>query len=154
MPPRRSRSTAAPPLLALTAAAAFLLPAAPRAATAQSPSQAKAERQPRRWAPIRRVFGQGEAEGGYFRINLPRRDLHVRIGEDALDPGFEFTSYVGFMPAGSSATGVLAMGEVILLQDELPAVLAEARRQGISVTAVHNHLIGETPRIVYVHVMA
>ena len=104
-----------------------------------------------RFAPIQRVFGQGESEGGYFRVNLPRSDLHVRVGDDTLSPHFEFTSYVGFAPAGS---GVLAVGEVVLLQEEVPAVLAEARRQGVRVTAVHNHLIGETPRILYVHVMA
>jgi hypothetical protein len=106
-----------------------------------------------RWTSIRRAFGQeGETEAGYFRINLPRSDLQVRIGGDALSPAFEFTSYIGFVPVG--ARDLLAMGEVILRDDEVPAALAEAHRQGIRVTAVHNHLIGETPRIVYVHVMA
>jgi hypothetical protein len=106
-----------------------------------------------RWTSIRRAFGQeGETEAGYFRINLPRSDLQVRIGGDALSPAFEFTSYIGFVPVG--ARDVLAMGEVILRDDEVPAALAEVHRQGIRVTAVHNHLIGETPRIVYLHVMA
>jgi pyruvate-formate lyase-activating enzyme len=122
----------------------------PARALAQERSKA-AEQNPR-WAPIRRVFGQGEVEGSYFRINLPRSDLRVRIGTDELSPRFEFTSYVGFASEGTS--DVLAMGEVILLQSEVPAVLMEAHRQGIDVTAVHNHLMNETPRIMYVHVMA
>jgi hypothetical protein len=63
-----------------------------------------------------------------------------------------FTSYVGFAPKGEN--DVFAMGEIVLLQTEVPGVIAEARRQGIQVTAVHNHLLDETPRIVYVHVMA
>jgi hypothetical protein len=46
------------------------------------------------------------------------------------------------------------MGEVILRQDEVNRALAEADRQGVRVTALHNHLIGEEPRIVYTHVMA
>jgi quercetin dioxygenase-like cupin family protein len=91
-------------------------------------------------------------EGSYFRINLPRSDLTVRIGNDTLSPRFEFTSYIGFAPNGRS--DVLAMGEIILLQSEVPAVLMEAYRQGVEVTAVHNHLMNETPRIMYVHVMA
>src|SRR5205807_263503 len=86
-----------------------------------------------------------------FRINLPRIDLHVAIANDTLSSGFEFTSYVGFAPMG--ATDVFAMGEIILLQTEVPAVIAEARRQGVRVTAVHNHLLNETPRVTYVHVM-
>jgi hypothetical protein len=36
-------------------------------------------------------------------INLPRRDLKVHIGSDALSPRFEFTSYVGFALSGSGA---------------------------------------------------
>ncbi|HEX5387902.1 MAG TPA: DUF1259 domain-containing protein [Gemmatimonadales bacterium] len=123
----------------------------PPAAHAQGSAQDLAGARDPRWAPIRKVFGQGEAEGPYFRVNLPRSDLHVSIGGDALDPDFEFTSYIGFMPAGR---GVLAMGESILLEDEVPAVLAEARRQHVDVTAVHNHLQRERPRIIYVHVMA
>ncbi|HEU4698258.1 MAG TPA: DUF1259 domain-containing protein [Gemmatimonadales bacterium] len=117
-------------------------------AAAQGPT-----REDPRWEAIRRVFGQpGSAEGRYFRVELPRRDLHVRIGGDALAPRFEFTSYLGFLPVGNR--DVMAMGEVILRDDEVPAALAAAHRQGVSVTAVHNHLLGETPRIVYVHVRA
>jgi hypothetical protein len=99
------------------------------------------------------VFGQaGEVEDGYFRVNLPRSDLAVRIGNDVLAPRFEFTSYVGFAPMG--ARSVLAMGEVVLRESEVPGALAEAHRQVVRVTAVHNHLLGETPRIVYMHIMA
>jgi hypothetical protein len=45
------------------------------------------------------------------------------------------------------------MGEVILLQEEVTRALIEASRQGVDVTALHNHLIGETPRIMYMHLM-
>ena len=81
-----------------------------------------------RWAAVRRVFGQqGETEDGYFRINLPRTDLHVRIGDVTLATGFELTSYVGFMPVGTNQ--LMAVGEVILREDEVPAALAEDRRK-------------------------
>lgn len=112
----------------------------------------KAESQDPRWTAVRAVFNQGETEDGYFRINLPRSDLHVSINGTALVPDFEFRSYIGFVPTGRS--DVLAMGEIVLLQSEVPAVLAEAFRQGIHVTAVHNHLMNETPRIMFLHVMA
>lgn len=106
-----------------------------------------------RWAAIARVFGQaGEAHGEYFRINLPRGDLRVRIGKDTLESGFELSSYVGFAPVGQSE--VLAMGEIVLRADEVAPVLAELRRQGVQTPALHNHLIGEEPRIMYIHVMA
>ena len=106
-----------------------------------------------RWKAVSGVFGrEGEAEAGYYRVNLPRADLTVRIGDVTLSPGFELTSYVGFVPTGMDR--VRAMGEVVLREDEVPPALAEMRQQGIHVTALHNHLLGETPRIMYVHVMA
>jgi hypothetical protein len=111
-----------------------------------------ADRDPR-WSAIRRVFGQdGESHDGYFRVNLPRSDLTVRIGSDALESPFEFTSYIGFVPVGKS--DVLAMGEFVLRDEEVASVMSELRRQGISTPALHNHLVGEAPRIMYIHVMA
>jgi hypothetical protein len=117
------------------------------------PIAAQSPKADARWSAIRSVFGQdGEVDDGYFRVNFPRTDLHVRIGSDALSPRFEFTGYFGFVPTG--AGNVMAMGEVILREDEVPNAVAEARHQGVRVTALHNHLIGETPRILYMHVMA
>lgn len=147
------RRLAALPLLVLPLLLATSTgPLRPKPGSA-SERRTSASRQDPRWAAIRRVFGQqGETGEGYFRVNLPRSDLHVRIGQDALDPGFEFTSYLGFAPVGAS--DVLVMGEVILLPEEVNAAVAEALRQGVEVPALHNHLIGEMPRIVYMHVRA
>lgn len=123
-----------------------------RADAQASRSKASTQSDPR-WASIARVFGQnGEAHDGYFRVNLPRTDLHVRVANDALEPPFEFTGYVGFVPIGK--TDVLAMGEIVVRADEVNNVVAELRRQGVSTPALHNHLIGEEPRVMYLHIMA
>jgi hypothetical protein len=58
------------------------------------------------------------------------------------------------MPTGTSATDVMAMGEVVVREDEVPSAFAEARKQGVSVTALHNHLVSESPHMMYMHVMA
>lgn len=132
-------------LLSIGAALAFATPAAAQATSAGGGDA--------RWAPVQRIFGQkGEEEDGYFRVQFPRTDLKVRIGAVTLEPEFELTSYFGFAPVGR--TDVLAMGEVVMRQDEVNAALREARRQGVSATALHNHLLGETPRIMFLHVMA
>jgi Domain of Unknown Function (DUF1259) len=117
------------------------------------PAQGRAVQRDPRWTAISRVFGQdGEVHDGYFRVNLPRSDLSVRIGGDVLEPPFELTSYVGFVPVGT--TDVLAMGEIVLRDDEVARVMSELRRQGVATPALHNHLIGESPRIMFIHVMA
>lgn len=105
-----------------------------------------------RWPAVARGLGRdGKVEDGYYRVEFPRRDLKVNIGRHRLDPGFELTSYFGFVP--TTAGRVLSMGELVLREDEVDAVMAEARRQGVDVPALHNHLIGETPRLMYAHVM-
>jgi len=106
-----------------------------------------------RWDTVRHVFGlRGTYEDGYFRVEFPRTDLAVRIGPDALEPEFGFVSHFSFAPAPGG--GVMGMGEVVMRQDESDAVLAEAQRQGVEVAAVHNHLLGEEPRIVFMHMTA
>ncbi len=103
-----------------------------------------------RWDAVRRVFGlSGKYEDGYFRVEFPRGDLAVRIGPDALEPEFEFVSHFSF--AATAPRRVMGMGEVVMRQDEVAAAVAEARRQGLMVAALHNHLLGEEPRIVYMH---
>ncbi len=140
--------------MTVEAPCALVVVATPRDAGAQQGSGKDSSHANPRWAAIRQVFGQGKAEGKYFRVDLPRTDLHVRIGADTLEPGLELTSYVGFMPAGTAATDVMAMGEVVVREDEVPAALTEARKQGVSVTALHNHLVSESPHVMYMHVMA
>ena len=106
-----------------------------------------------RWTAIASALGRtGETEDGYYRVTFPRRDLTVRIGDHTLEPAFELTTYFAFVP--TRAGQALCMGELVLLQDEVNGVLEEARRQGVEIPALHNHLIGEEPRILYVHVMA
>ena len=139
-----SRATA----LALTLAGT--MPSTAPAQASKSDAAKKSEPADRRWAPIRKVFGQeGKVDDGYLHLNFPRSDLHVRVGNDALEPDFEFVAFFGFVPVG--ATNVMAMGELILREEEVPAVLTEARTQGIHITALHNHLLGETPRILFTH---
>lgn len=132
-------------IIAAAVLATFTAPAAS--------AQAKHAARDPRWATIGRVFGQdGKVEDGYFRVDLPRTDLSVRLASQVLETPFDLTSYVGFVPVGSA--DVLAMGEIVLREDEVPAVMNELHREGISTPALHNHLLGESPRIMFIHVMA
>jgi len=46
----------------------------------------------------------------------------------------------------------MAMGDLVLTQDEVAPVMSALQRGGIDETAVHNHLLGETPRVMYMHI--
>ena len=86
--------------------------------------------------------------GGYHRYNFPRRDLTLRIGDITVSPALALGAWAGFSGDPTDAT---VMGDLVLISGELKPVLAELARQRIGVTAVHNHLVGEEPRITYVH---
>jgi hypothetical protein len=90
----------------------------------------------------------GAAGGGYYRYSLPRRDLTLEIGDVTVSPALALGSWAGFSGTARHAT---VMGDLVLTAGEVKPVLAELARQRLAVTAVHNHLIGEEPRLTYVH---
>ncbi|MGH7863518.1 MAG: DUF1259 domain-containing protein [Candidatus Binataceae bacterium] len=83
------------------------------------------------------------------RYGWPRSDLRVRIGDVDVPPGVALGSWAGFTLT-NDGRGLL-MGDLVLIESEVDAVMRELRAQGIRITGVHNHLAGETPRVVYVH---
>ena len=115
-------------------------------ASAQRPDTSAA-----RWAPVEQALGRRGAEqaGGVRRFGFPRGDLHVTVGDVEVLPAFALGSWVAFLPEGSSA---LLAGDLVVTQDELTPVLDKLIAGGVEVTAVHNHLLNETPRVMYMHV--
>ena len=90
----------------------------------------------------------GTLTGGYRRYNLPRRDITLRVGDVTVAPSLALGAWAGF---GGTPTDAAMMGDLVLTNAELKPVLAELARQRLEVTAIHNHLTGEEPRIIYVH---
>ena len=43
-------------------------------------------------------------------------------------------------------------GDLVLTEQEVGAVFGELRKEGIEVSALHNHLIGETPKLMFLHI--
>jgi Domain of Unknown Function (DUF1259) len=105
------------------------------------------------WAKVGEALGKaGEVQpGGVYRVGLPRSDLHVTVGGVQIKPALALGSWVGFQPAGS---GVTAMGDLVLLEREVGLVTAKLQESGIEQTAIHNHLLHETPHVMYVHIRA
>src|SRR5207248_2665972 len=54
-----------------------------------------------------------------------------------------------FTQAGNEA---VMDGDLVLLEEEVGPVFGKLRNEGIEVTALHNHLIGEIPRVMFLHV--
>ena len=101
------------------------------------------------WQEVGRVLQTTDVfASGYHRYNLPRRDLTLRIGDVTVAPALALGAWAGFSGDPNDAT---MMGDLIVTSAELKPVLAALVRQHIGTTAVHNHLVGENPRLIYVH---
>jgi uncharacterized protein DUF1259 len=101
------------------------------------------------WDSVGRILQtSGSATGGYYRYTWPRRDVTLRIGDVTVSPALALGAWAGFSADAANAT---VMGDLVLTSAEVKPVLAELARQRIAVTAIHNHLVGEDPKITYVH---
>jgi hypothetical protein len=105
------------------------------------------------WHAIESTLGRAglPQPAGVMRFNFPRSDLDVHIGDVKIVPALALGGWVAFMPAG---TNVIAMGDLVLTIPEVAAVSKALQQGGVEITAEHNHLIGEDPRIMYLHIMA
>lgn len=103
------------------------------------------------WAPIDSILGRPGAmqPGDVRRYGMPRSDLRVTAAGVSIRPAFALGSWIAFKAHGS---GAIAMGDLVLKHEELGPVLAKLQEGGVEQTAIHHHIIEESPRIVYVHV--
>jgi hypothetical protein len=115
---------------------------------AQNSSSTKPSTQ---WNLVEKEIGKtGELRSGeIFYISLPRNDLKVSVKGVPIRTGLALGGWVAFKQVVNQA---MVMGDLVLTEKEIQPVMSELISQGIKVTAIHNHLIGERPRIMYMHI--
>ena len=92
----------------------------------------------------------GDFKHGVLKVNIPRRDLRVTIGQRAAPTPFGFGGWVA-LTKGDGGHDVM-MGDLVLTEDEVNPVMSALLDNGLDVTALHNHFFWEQPRIFYMHV--
>lgn len=106
------------------------------------------------WGPVEQALGRTGAPqpGGVMKFSFPRRDLHVTVGDVAVRPALALGGWVAFkqLPGGTA----MAMGDLVLTEDEIGPVMSALQGGGIEQTALHNHLLGGTPNTMYLHIAA
>jgi Domain of Unknown Function (DUF1259) len=130
------------------AAVVILLVSLPTISPAQTSGDQKAAGE---WKTVEDVFGFPGANlpGGVVRFNMPRKDLHVTLAGTEIKPGLAFGAWAAFHHIGDN--DAMVMGDLVLTEDEVAPVMKALLDGGVEVTALHNHLIGESPKIFYIH---
>ena len=87
-----------------------------------------------------------------MKYSFPRSDLQVTAGGLQLKPALALGSWLAFRTIG--AGHVMAMGDLVLTEDEVTPVMRALQAGGVEQTAVHHHVLHETPRVMYMHISA
>ena len=104
------------------------------------------------WTATDGVLGRPgkDLPGEVHRYGFPRSDLRVTMETIPVEPALALGSWAAFKRTGKGDEA-MAMGDLVLLETELAPVLGALQGGGFEISAIHNHLTGESPHVVYVH---
>ena len=103
----------------------------------------------RDWQGVETALGRkGTVQEDMLKVSFPRADLKVTVGEVPVEPGLALTSWIGFKGTEKNA---MMMGDLVLLEREVSPVMTQLVAKGIEVTALHNHILNESPTVMYLH---
>ena len=85
-----------------------------------------------------------------YKVTFPRTDIKVTVEGRPMSPFLGFSSWAAF--TSNPHGGLMVMGDVVLLEDEVNPAMSAALDAGLEVTALHNHFFYESPRVMYMHI--
>src|SRR5882762_10272310 len=105
-------------------------------------------------AALDQIIGdKGQANGGVYQFNVPRRDPVIENGMTLAPVGpMGVAIAMNFQPTGSGKAAIT--GDFVLTGDEVNPVIKALRTNGIEVTAIHTHMLTEQPRLIFMHFWA
>ena len=96
--------------------------------------------------------GTFNAAEGVFKVTAPRNDLPITVDGWKMPPFMGLTSWAAFME-GKTAEAMVA-GDLVLFQDEVNPVMSVLFKNGVGVTALHNHFFFDEPKVYFMHLAA
>ena len=97
------------------------------------------------------LMRKGKMNRGVYQVSVPR-------AEAIKDSGMEVPEAMGsaiainFQPTGSGKAAIT--GDFVLTADEVNPVIEALQSNGIEVTALHNHMLNDEPRLFFMHFWA
>jgi hypothetical protein len=101
-------------------------------------------------ASIEQITGmKGKENSGQYKITVPQNDLNVTVDGFKIIPAMGLGSWVAFSP---SSEGTMIMGDIILTETDLRPFEQEVIRQGLTISAIHNHFLRNQPAVMFMHI--
>jgi hypothetical protein len=103
------------------------------------------------WKAVESAMGRSGKlrPDGAFKFSMPRKNLKVTVNRTPVQAGLALGSWLAFVGALNYA---MVTGDLVLTEDEVGSVMMKLQQDGIQEAAVHNHLLRETPRVMYMHI--
>jgi hypothetical protein len=99
---------------------------------------------------IERLTGlKGALNEGVFKVGFPRKDIQATVAGVRMIPDLGLTAWAAFTRAGDHS---MVMGDIVLLENEVNPVMSAALDNGLEVTALHNHFLWDSPRVMFMHI--
>src|SRR5882724_8223387 len=100
-------------------------------------------------AKIAKIVGhEGEQNGAVYKITVGRDDLKLKDMGAMINARMGLNTWASFVGNDQSAA---VAGDVAMIEDEVPRVLKTLRKHGINVVAIHHHMTGTRPTIIFLH---
>ena len=93
--------------------------------------------------------GALDEKEGVFKVSVPRKDLSVVVAGVKMSPPMGLTSWAAFQRDGKDD---MVMGDLVLTEDQISPVMSAALDNGLEVTALHNHFVWDSPKIMFMHI--
>src|SRR5437899_98950 len=103
-------------------------------------------------APLDKLLGaKGTNNGGVYQFGIARAEP-VKDGGMAIPPAMGSANAINFQPTGGGKAAIT--GDFVLVAKEVAPVMKALRDNGIEVTGLHNHMLGDEPRLFFMHFWA
>jgi hypothetical protein len=93
---------------------------------------------------------KGTEKDGEYKVTVPQNDLNVQVDGFKIIPPMGLGSWAAFTAAKEG--GAMLMGDIVVGEEEIGPVQQEVIRQGLTITAIHNHFVRNSPNYMYMHI--
>jgi Domain of Unknown Function (DUF1259) len=123
-----------------------------RTPLAAPPSPGPAPAIPLDTAALDKTLGQtGKVNGGVYQYSIPRAEM-IMVDRITIPATMGTSIAINFQPTHTGKAAIT--GDFVLIGSEVNPVLQALRAHGIEVTAIHNHMLEDHPRLFYMHFWA
>jgi len=103
-------------------------------------------------ATLDRTMGaKGTNNGGIYQYSIPRAEP-IKDNGMPVPPALGSAQAINFEPTGGGKAAIT--GDFVLTAKEVPLVMKALRDNGIEMTALHNHMLDDQPRLFFMHFWA